>query len=88
VSIPSTAGPRFNDDGAGPALLDINGVRAALGGNRPLHRTTVWRLVKTGKLPAPILVGGSARWLAGEVNAAIADMAAARAARKSDSNSN
>jgi predicted DNA-binding transcriptional regulator AlpA len=77
VSITSTAGPRFNDS-AESALLDINAVRAKLGGNRPLHKATVWRMVRDGKLPRPILIGGSARWIANEINAAIAGIAAAR----------
>lgn len=37
-----------------PDLLDIDGVAEFFGGNRPLHRATIWRKIREGKIPAPI----------------------------------
>lgn len=43
-------------------------------------KTSVYKLVKAGLLPKPVKIGGSARWIDAEVEAAIEAMKAARAA--------
>jgi hypothetical protein len=34
-------------------LIDTEAACAIVGGTKPVHRSTLWRLVKVGKLPAP-----------------------------------
>lgn len=34
-------------------LIDTDTACAIVGGTKPVHRSTLWRLVKAGKLPAP-----------------------------------
>jgi predicted DNA-binding transcriptional regulator AlpA len=49
------------------ALVDIRVVSALLGRSR----ASIWRDVATGRLPAPIKLGGSTRWRVGGVRAAL-----------------
>jgi hypothetical protein len=51
-----------------PDLLDIDGVAEFFGGNKPLHRATIWRKIKEGAIPAPIRE--LRRWDRGECEAA------------------
>jgi GH24 family phage-related lysozyme (muramidase) len=34
-------------------LIDTDAACSIVGGTKPIHRSTLWRLVKAGKLPAP-----------------------------------
>jgi prophage regulatory protein len=44
-----------------------------------LHQSTVWRWVKSGRLPRPVkLSGGTSRWLRSELEAVLARMVEAR----------
>lgn len=43
-----------------------------------VSKTSIYGLVKTGALPKPVKVGGSARWIEEEVEAAIERMKAER----------
>jgi predicted DNA-binding transcriptional regulator AlpA len=49
------------------ALIEIRTVSALLGRSR----ASIWRDVATGRLPAPIKLGGSTRWRVGGVRAAL-----------------
>jgi predicted DNA-binding transcriptional regulator AlpA len=49
------------------ALIEIRTVSALLGRSR----ASIWRDVATGRLPAPIKLGGSTRWRVGSVRAAL-----------------
>jgi predicted DNA-binding transcriptional regulator AlpA len=63
-------------------LLDLSAVRHAVGGTRPLHSATIYRLIKRGLLPAPIHVGpNTSRWLRSEIEAALQVMIARRASQ-------
>jgi hypothetical protein len=51
-------------------LVDVDGACRELGGNRPLHRATLYKGIKEGKYPAPIHPGpGMSRWLVNELRA-------------------
>ncbi|MBN3848722.1 helix-turn-helix domain-containing protein [Paraburkholderia sp. Ac-20342] len=54
------------------ARVDVRTVAGLLGISVP----TVWRHVRTGKLPLPRKIGGSTRWLVGELRNALGDHAA------------
>jgi predicted DNA-binding transcriptional regulator AlpA len=49
------------------ALIEIRTVSALLGRSK----ASIWRDVATGRLPAPVKVGGSTRWRVGGVRAAL-----------------
>jgi predicted DNA-binding transcriptional regulator AlpA len=70
---PSISGSRCSPD-----LIDIHGVREFFGGSRPIDVATVYRFIKRGKIPKPIKIGGSARWLRSECRIALTHMIAAR----------
>jgi predicted DNA-binding transcriptional regulator AlpA len=44
-----------------------------------LHPSTLYRQIKQGRLPRPIKVGGSSRWLRNEVEAVLQGMVDGRA---------
>jgi predicted DNA-binding transcriptional regulator AlpA len=44
-------------------FLDIGAVCTFFGGSRPLSPSTIYRLVKAGRLPPPVSIGGSSRWI-------------------------
>ena len=57
-------------------LMTSKEVGLLLGG---LHQSTIWRWVKSGRLPKPVkLSGGTTRWLRAEVEAALQRMVEAR----------
>jgi predicted DNA-binding transcriptional regulator AlpA len=59
--------------------LDEKATCAFLGGNRPIHASTLWRGVKSGRFSKPIHIGKqSVRWLKSELEADLARMAAER----------
>jgi predicted DNA-binding transcriptional regulator AlpA len=43
-------------------LLDLQACRGIVGGTKPVHAATIYRLIAAGRLPAPVKMGGSARW--------------------------
>lgn len=51
------------------SLLSIKDVSEILS----LSKTTIWRQVKAGTLPAPIKIGGSTRWRRNDIEAIFAD---------------
>lgn len=60
-------------------LLDRAEVCRLFGGSsRPLHPATIYRLIRAGKLPKPIHVGASSRWLRSECEAALAKIVEVR----------
>lgn len=53
-------------------LLDIDAVRAKLGGDPPPDCSTVYRLVQQNILPPPVKIGARmSRWIESEVDQAI-----------------
>jgi hypothetical protein len=60
----------------GVALLDRKAVQVLFGGNKPLHASTIYRLIGKGIIPPPIHVGSSSRWSLVECEAALARMTA------------
>ncbi len=59
---------RNTDHNAAPRLLRVSEVAQLLG----LHRATVWRMSRRGLLPQPVMLGAEPRYLAAEIEAAIA----------------
>ena len=59
-------------------LLDRRAVCLLLGGNKPLDASTLYRLIRLGRVPAPIKVGGSSRWLRSECEAVLEARIASR----------
>ncbi len=55
-------------------FADKKWIAAFFGGNKPLSTATIYRLVADGKIPKPVNVGGSARWVRSECEAARAKM--------------
>ncbi len=43
-----------------------------------LHKTTIYGLIKRGKFPRPVKIGGSSRWLADEIENYKAECRASR----------
>jgi predicted DNA-binding transcriptional regulator AlpA len=61
---------------SGPERLDIDTLCKYVGGSRPLHPSTIYRMIKANKLPVPIKLGPkSNRWLKSQVDAALAKLA-------------
>lgn len=56
-------------------LIRDRDAAAALG----VSKTTFWRRVNDGTVPAPVKIGGSTRWLSSEIQAVIEQAKAARA---------
>jgi len=55
-------------------LLDKREVCRLLGGSKPLHPSTIWRLVRSGKLAPPIKVSAQIRrWQRSAVEAFLAE---------------
>ena len=55
--------------------LDTEGACAFIGGNRPIHPSTLWRGVKTGRYSKPTHVGPqSVRWSKAQIRRDIARM--------------
>jgi predicted DNA-binding transcriptional regulator AlpA len=61
-------------------LIDESSACRLLGGeDSPIHRSTLWRGVNSGRYPRPLKVGpGTNRWRLGELKAFIEKAAAAR----------
>ena len=59
-------------------LLDRVEVCRLFGGSKPINASTLYRGIKAGKLPRPIHVGGSSRWLRSECEAVLREMVEAR----------
>ena len=59
-------------------VLDTKAVRREVGGTKPIHQSTLYRLIRRGLLPRPIKVGGSSRWVRSEIEAALAALAVRR----------
>ena len=63
----------------GVALLDRKAVEVFFGGTKPLHRATVYRHIRAGRIPPPIkLSPGCSRWSLAECEAALARMVGGR----------
>ena len=60
------------------ALLDRREVCRFFGGSRQLNPATLYRLIRQGRFPEPVRVGGSSRWLRSECENAIQVMANGR----------
>jgi len=58
--------------------LDLRSVCRFFGGTKPLHPATVYRNIKAGRLPKPIKVAGSSRWLRSECEDCLRAMTEAR----------
>jgi len=59
--------------------LDQDAVCRFLGGSKAIHPATLFRLVKSGKVPRPIKISPNKnRWLRRELEAAIAQRVAER----------
>jgi predicted DNA-binding transcriptional regulator AlpA len=53
-----------------PAYLDVRSLAERLGGSKPIPRSTLYRWVKDGYLPAPVKLGpGTVRWVEAEIAA-------------------
>ena len=52
-------------------LLDRMGVCRYFGGSKPINTATLYRHIRQGRIPRPIKVGGSSRWLREECEAAL-----------------
>jgi predicted DNA-binding transcriptional regulator AlpA len=61
-----------------PQLLSRDAVLAMLGGDKPLHISTLYRWVESRRFPKPVKVGGSVRWIESECRAALQRMVDAR----------
>jgi predicted DNA-binding transcriptional regulator AlpA len=59
-------------------FLDIKACSALVGGTRPVHHSTIYRLIARRLWPKPVHIGGSSRWLRSECEAALARMMEAR----------
>ena len=51
-------------------LLDRRQVCVFFGGNKPLDPSTLYRVIRLGRYPQPVKVGGSSRWLRSELESA------------------
>jgi len=60
-------------------LLDKAEVCRLFGGSKPINPATLYRHIQAGRLPRPIKVGGSSRWLREQVEAALQVMIDERA---------
>ena len=70
-----TATPEVDD----PQLMDCHAVCMFFGGDqKPLHPSTIYRLIARKVIPPPIKVGASSRWLRRECEAALSAMATDR----------
>jgi predicted DNA-binding transcriptional regulator AlpA len=59
-------------------LLDKPEVCRLFGGTRPLNSSTLYRLIRKGRLPKPIKVAGSSRWLRYECEEVLRSMVEGR----------
>jgi predicted DNA-binding transcriptional regulator AlpA len=59
-------------------FIDIKTLCERVGGTRPVNPATIYRMIGRKQLPKPVKVGGSARWLASEVDASLTKMMEAR----------
>ena len=70
------------DDGSSiPALVSVKEIAMRLG----INRRSVWRLVASGDLPQPILVGGARRWFESDIVAYLSKQTAERDAKSGKS---
>jgi excisionase family DNA binding protein len=51
-------------------LLNVNDVAVVLS----ISKRTVWRLLSSGELPAPVSIGRCKRWLASDVDAYVSTL--------------
>jgi predicted DNA-binding transcriptional regulator AlpA len=63
-----------------PELLHKREVCFLFGGSKPINPATLYRQIRKGRLPKPIRVGGSSRWLRTECEAVLQAMVNGRAA--------
>jgi predicted DNA-binding transcriptional regulator AlpA len=56
-------------------LIDEDGLKRK---GLDLHRTTIWRKVKTGQFPKPVVVGNRHAWVETEIDEYIENLVAAR----------
>jgi prophage regulatory protein len=61
-------------------LLSRGAVLQMLGGDKPLHISTLYRWMESGRFPRPVKVGGSVRWVKAECEAVLRDLVDARRA--------
>jgi predicted DNA-binding transcriptional regulator AlpA len=60
-------------------LLDCKAMCRKVGGTKPVHPSTLYRLIRKGGLvPKPVKIGGSSRWIEDEVDTALAALAVRR----------
>ncbi|WP_374350026.1 helix-turn-helix transcriptional regulator [Chitinimonas sp.] len=78
---PTVAPPRAHSDSA-PAPLSLLRLPEVL--NRcGLSHSSVWRFIKAGTFPAPVVLGANSRaWVESEINGWIAERIAARGEQK------
>lgn len=60
-------------------LLDKQAVCRMFGGSRPINVATLYRHIRQGRLPKPVKVGGSSRWLRTECEGSLRAMVDGRA---------
>ena len=60
-------------------LLDKQAVCRMFGGSQPINSATLYRHIRKGRLPKPVKVGYSSRWLLSECEAALQAMVDGRA---------
>jgi predicted DNA-binding transcriptional regulator AlpA len=65
-------------------FLDIGAVCAFFGGSRPLSPSTIYRLIKMGRVPPPVSIGGSSRWIQPECEEARKKMVGQRTGADTD----
>ena len=59
-------------------LIDIKECCRMIGGNRPVHPSTCYRLIQRKLWPKACHVGGSSRWIKAECESALAAMVESR----------
>lgn len=70
-----------NDTAPRIELFDRHACCTLIGGEaRPVHPATLYRLIRAGKWPAPVRIGGLARWRSDQCEAARAVLIGAEAA--------
>ena len=60
-------------------LLDRKQVCYLFGGSKPINAATLYRHIRNGRVPKPVKIGGSSRWLLSECQAALQAMVDGRA---------
>jgi predicted DNA-binding transcriptional regulator AlpA len=65
----------FSTESSNMRLIDEDGIRAK---GIDLHRTTIWRKVRDGVFPKPVIVGNRHAWVEAEVDQYIEGLIAKR----------